>query len=136
MVRYADSGGNREGYAHAERDMRRLEAAQLLATVMIVGKVTNIWLYKNFITKHDLIFFLLLMNVSGLSGCRHTDFASHVHLSFDDGASTEVTMQILSTLARYRAPASFFEVGSHLAALPDHGRALLTAKRAGAHVIG
>ena len=64
------------------------------------------------------------------------DFGGKVHLSFDDGADEAVTMALLTTLAHYHVPASFFEVGSHLEQLPDHGRKLLAAKRAGGHVIG
>jgi peptidoglycan/xylan/chitin deacetylase (PgdA/CDA1 family) len=69
-------------------------------------------------------------------GCQRQDFAGKLHLSFDDGASEAVTTALLTTLAHYHVAASFFEVGSHLAQLPDHGRALLAAKQAGGHVIG
>ena len=80
---------------------------------------------------------VLLVWLGGIgSGCRRADFSGKVHLSFDDGANPEVTTALLATLAQYHISASFFEVGSHLAALPDHGRALLAAKRAGGHLIG
>ena len=74
--------------------------------------------------------------IVGGSGCQRRDFAGKLHLSFGDGAEEAVTIALLTTLAHYRVSASFFEVGSHLAQLPDRGRRLLAAKQAGGHVIG
>src|SRR5215510_5482351 len=70
-------------------------------------------------------FVLLGMGLFRDRGGRQGDFGEKVHLSFDDGADEAVTATLLATLAYYHVPASFFEVGSHLAQLPDHGRKLL-----------
>jgi peptidoglycan/xylan/chitin deacetylase (PgdA/CDA1 family) len=74
--------------------------------------------------------------ILGEGGHKRPDFAGKIHLSFDDGANEAITTTLLATLAHYHVPASFFEVGSHLVQLPDHGRVLLAAKQAGGHVIG
>jgi peptidoglycan-N-acetylmuramic acid deacetylase len=80
---------------------------------------------------------LLLVGVVSMGvGCTRVDFAGQVHLSFDDGAEPDVIATLLSTLAQYHIPASFFEVGSHLAQLPDQGRAQLATKRAAGHILG
>ena len=47
-----------------------------------------------------------------------------------------MTAAVLETLDRYGVPASFFEVGRHLASLRDGGKALLAAKRARGHIVG
>lgn len=83
-----------------------------------------------------LLFLLLRYGVVLATGCQRPDFAGKVHISFDDGAAPEETAQLLAILARYRVPASFFEVGNRLTQLPNNGRALLAAKRAGGHIIG
>ncbi|MFJ4190887.1 polysaccharide deacetylase family protein [Kitasatospora sp. NPDC089509] len=41
-----------------------------------------------------------------------------VYLTFDDGPSPQYTAQILAVLARYGAPATFFETGQNVAANP------------------
>jgi len=68
--------------------------------------------------------------------CTRPDFKGKIHLSFDDGANPDVTMSVLETLDRYHVSPSFFEVGNHLASLPDRGRGLLAAKRARGHIVG
>jgi peptidoglycan-N-acetylglucosamine deacetylase len=89
------------------------------------------------IQKRFFLSFLLLLGGAVLAvGYRRPDFAGKVHISFDDGATPEETTKLLAILARYRVPASFFEVGNRLTQLPNNGRALLAAKRAGGHVIG
>jgi peptidoglycan-N-acetylglucosamine deacetylase len=79
---------------------------------------------------------LLVCGALTAAGLKRADFAGNVHLSFDDGATPADTTKLLAVLAQYRVPASFFEVGSRLKQLPNNGRALLAAKRAGRHVIG
>ena len=54
-----------------------------------------------------------------------------VALTFDDGPS-EGTPQILDILARYRAPATFFQCGANVERLPDVARAVSEA----GHAIG
>ncbi|MBV2153076.1 polysaccharide deacetylase family protein [Kitasatospora sp. SUK 42] len=41
-----------------------------------------------------------------------------VYLTFDDGPSPQYTAQILAVLARYRVPATFFEIGQNVTANP------------------
>lgn len=79
---------------------------------------------------------LLVCGALTTAGLKRADFARKVHLSFDDGATLADTTKLLAVLAQYRVPASFFEVGSRLKQLPNNGRALPAAKRAGGHVIG
>jgi peptidoglycan-N-acetylglucosamine deacetylase len=83
-----------------------------------------------------LLFLLLLYGVVLATGYQRPDFAGKVHVSFDDGAAPADTAKLLAILAQYRVPASFFEVGNRLKQLPNNGRDLLAAKRAGGHVIG
>jgi len=83
-----------------------------------------------------LSFLLLLCGTVLVAGYRRLDFSGKVHLSFDDGAAPEDTSKLLAILAQYRVPASFFEVGHRLKQLPNNGRDLIAAKRAGGHVIG
>ncbi len=42
-----------------------------------------------------------------------------IALTFDDGPDPEWTPQVLTVLARYHVPATFFVVGAHVAAYPD-----------------
>ncbi len=55
-----------------------------------------------------------------------------VALTFDDGPHPESRSSILATLRRYKAPATFFDVGQPIAAHPDLVRLTL----ADGHVIG
>ncbi len=54
-----------------------------------------------------------------------------IALTFDDGPS-ESTPRVLELLARYRVPATFFQVGTNVERLPDIARAV----RAAGHEIG
>lgn len=53
--------------------------------------------------------------------------ARTVAITFDDGPSTVYTPQILSILARYRVPATFFEIGRNVAAHPGVTRRVYRA---------
>ena len=99
-------------------------------------KTSQASLLKQVIVARAVFLLLVLNGVIVGSECQHADFTGHVPLSFDDGVQAEIITKVLLTLAQYHVSASFFEVGSHLAALPDHGHALLAAERAGGHVIG
>lgn len=55
-----------------------------------------------------------------------------VYLTFDDGPDPKNTQQILDTLARYNAQATFFVVGRSAQAFPD----LVQAEAAAGHAIG
>lgn len=46
----------------------------------------------------------------------------HCYLTFDDGPTKNITPQILDTLRRYNAKATFFQVGSLIDANPDMAR--------------
>ncbi len=50
--------------------------------------------------------------------CRGTDTRPAIALTFDDGPS-ESTSQLLDILARYHAPASFFQCGANVLRLPN-----------------
>ncbi|OLB81171.1 MAG: bi-functional transferase/deacetylase [Actinobacteria bacterium 13_2_20CM_2_71_6] len=60
--------------------------------------------------------------------------AKTVALTFDDGPDPEWTPKILDVLARYRAHATFFEIGSHVNEHPEISRRILAAgHEIGAH---
>ncbi len=55
-----------------------------------------------------------------------------VYFTFDDGPSSKWTPQILAILARHKAHATFFELGTEAAAYPD----LVRQVRAAGHTVG
>ena len=55
------------------------------------------------------------------SVCRGANTRPAIALTFDDGPS-ESTAQLLEILARYRAPASFFQCGTNVRRLPGVAR--------------
>src|ERR1700683_4411919 len=57
---------------------------------------------------------------------RGTDTRPAIALTFDDGPS-ESTAQLLEILARYRAPASFFQCGTNVRRLPGVTREVAAA---------
>ncbi len=56
-----------------------------------------------------------------------------VALTFDDGPSTRYTARILDILDAKRAPATFFEIGHHIAAHPDLSRRVAATHDIGNH---
>ena len=60
------------------------------------------------------------------SVCRGTDTRPAIALTFDDGPS-ESTAELLEILARYRAPASFFQCGVNVRRLPGVAREVAAA---------
>ncbi len=62
----------------------------------------------------------------------HTQSASSIALTFDDGPNPACTTQLLALLERYRVPATFFLVGRFARTCPD----LVREIAARAHVLG
>src|ERR1700677_4132693 len=60
------------------------------------------------------------------SVCRGANTRPAIALTFDDGPS-ESTAQLLEILARYRAPASFFQCGTNVRRLPGVAREVAAA---------
>jgi peptidoglycan/xylan/chitin deacetylase (PgdA/CDA1 family) len=63
-------------------------------------------------------------SVFGPSVWHGTRGRNAIALTFDDGPSSS-TPELLDILAEYRAPATFFQVGSNVTLLPDVSRAVL-----------
>jgi len=60
------------------------------------------------------------------SVCRGTDTRPAIAITFDDGPS-ESTAELLEVLARYRAPATFFQCGANVRRLPAVSREVAAA---------
>src|SRR5580704_10248974 len=60
------------------------------------------------------------------SVCRGTDTRPAIAITFDDGPS-ESTTELLEVLARYRAPATFFQCGVNARRLPSVAREVAAA---------
>lgn len=74
----------------------------------------------------------LISRVFGFRVFKKGRVASEIALTFDDGPDPEYTPQLLDLLARYKAKATFFVVGSHAEKHPE----LLRRMRDEGHIIG